>query len=36
VEKAAWKSFKNINNNLLGKYKAENNGDMVADLVESH
>jgi hypothetical protein len=36
VEKAAWKSFKNITSNLMGNHKAENNGDMVADLVESH
>jgi hypothetical protein len=36
VEKAAWKSLKNVTTSFWGNYKAENNGDKVADLVESH
>jgi hypothetical protein len=35
VEKAAWKSFKNVTTNFLGNHKAENCCDVVADLVQS-
>jgi hypothetical protein len=35
VEKAAWKSLKNVTTNFLGNHhKAENYRDMVADLVQ--
>jgi hypothetical protein len=36
VEKAAWKSFKNVTTSFLGNHKAENYCDMVADLVKSY
>ena len=36
VEKAAWKSFKNVTAKFLGNHKAENCRDMVADLVKSY
>jgi len=34
VEKAAWKSFKNVTTNFLGNHKAENYRDKVADLAQ--
>jgi hypothetical protein len=36
VEKAAWKSLKNVTTKLLGNHKAENCRDMVTDLVQSY
>ena len=35
MEKAAWKSFKNVTTNFLGNHKAESCCYMVADLVQS-
>jgi hypothetical protein len=34
MEKAAWKSFKNVTTNFWGNHKADNCGDMVDDLVQ--
>jgi len=36
VEKAAWKSFKNVTTNCFLGNKAENYRDMVADLVQAY
>jgi hypothetical protein len=36
VEKAAWKSIKNVTTNFLGTHEAETYSDMVADLVQSY
>jgi len=36
VERAAWKSLKNVTSNFLGNHKVENYHDMVADLVQSY
>jgi hypothetical protein len=36
VEKAAWKSLKNVTTNYLGNHNAEDYRDMVADLVQSY
>jgi hypothetical protein len=33
VEKAAWTLLKNVSTSFLGNHKAENCGDMVADLI---
>jgi hypothetical protein len=35
LEKAAWKSLKNVTTNFLENHKAEDNWDMV-DLVQSN
>ena len=35
MERAAWKSLKNVTSNFLGNRKAENWCDVVADLVQS-
>jgi hypothetical protein len=36
VERAAWKSLKNVTSNFVGNHKVENYHDMVADLVQSY
>jgi len=36
VEKAAWKSFKNVTTNVFKNRKAEDEPDMVAHLVQSY
>jgi len=36
VEKAAWKSFKNVTTNFLKNRKAEDDRDMAAHLVQSY
>jgi hypothetical protein len=36
LEKAAWKSFKNVTTNFLGNHKAENYRDMVAHVVQCY
>ena len=36
MEKAAWKSFRNVTTNYLGNHKADNYGDMVDDLLQSY
>jgi hypothetical protein len=33
VEKAAWKTIKNVTTQFLGNHKAENYRDMVAEIV---
>jgi hypothetical protein len=36
VERAAWKSLKNITSNFWGNHKIENYHDMVADLIQCY
>jgi len=36
MEKIAWKSIKNVTTNFLGNHKADNYGDMVDDIKQSH
>jgi len=36
VEKAAWKSFKNVITNFLGNHKAKNYCDMLPGLIQSY
>jgi hypothetical protein len=36
VEKAAWKSFKNVTTKFLVNHKAENDRDIEADLSQSY
>ena len=35
-EKAAWESFKNVSNNFLGNFKAENFEELVENLMDSY
>jgi hypothetical protein len=36
VEKAAWKSLKNVTTNFLGNHKAQSYRDKVPDVVQSY
>jgi len=36
LDKAAWKSFKNITTNFWGNHKTENDHDKMVDLVQSY
>ena len=35
-ENAAWESFKNVSNNFLGNFKAENFEELVENLMDSY